>query len=168
MQINWSKFAQRFLWRCYQRDIISVRSGNLVRNLKRPTSCNVWNHPQVPSEHPSEDSLRWKAITFSISPPLSRILWKGDMLVLLPFAPGLFISSQNPRRWLRLVMCTARLRAVGRAKPGQSHSLTTALAWLEIMESQSRRPRLQLLDEVLSRRRVYHLMRLGQGDDAER
>jgi hypothetical protein len=44
----------------------------------------------------------------------------------------------------RVVMCTARLQAVGRAKPGPSHGLTTALARPEILESPSRRLRLRL------------------------
>jgi hypothetical protein len=42
----------------------------------------------------------------------------------------------------------ARLQAVGQAKPGQSHSLTMALAWLEILESQSRWLRPQLLTVI--------------------
>ena len=47
----------------------------------------------------------------------------------------------------QLVMCMARLQAVGQAKLGQSHGLTTALARLEILESQSRRLRPWLLNE---------------------
>jgi hypothetical protein len=41
-------------------------------------------------------------------------------------------------------MCMARLQAVGQAKPGQSHGLTTALARPENLESQSRRLRPRL------------------------
>jgi len=38
----------------------------------------------------------------------------------------------------------------GQARPGQSHSLTTALAWPKIFESQSRRLRPRLLSEFFA------------------
>jgi hypothetical protein len=62
-------------------------------------------------------------------------------------------------------MCTAQLQAVGQAKlglikpsqakPGQSHGLTAALAWLTFLESQSHQLRPWLLTEIFGTRRVY-------------
>jgi hypothetical protein len=61
-------------------------------------------------------------------------------------------DSQKWLQWLScgLVMCTAWIQAVGQAKLArlgqarldQSHSLTTALAWPENLESHQLRPRL--------------------------
>jgi hypothetical protein len=43
----------------------------------------------------------------------------------------------------------------GQAKLGQNHGLTTTLAWLEILESQSHWPRPRLLTENFGTRRAY-------------
>jgi len=52
-------------------------------------------------------------------------------------------------------MCTARLQAMGQAKLGQSHGLTMALAWLEILESQSHWLRPWLLTGIFGMRKAY-------------
>jgi hypothetical protein len=64
----------------------------------------------------------------SIHPGIDGILYYFDQL---------FVACDY------LVLCTTRLQA----KPGQSHGLTTALGWPEILESQGRRLRPRLLDE---------------------
>ena len=84
------------------------------------------------------------------------------MLAFCPIQKGVMlpvsINFEISHAWLRFKLWARPSRAqIGPAQPGPSHSLTTALAWPEILESRSRQLRPQLWYEFLRRPYSYYL-----------